>query len=501
MKASPKISKGWIIAGACVVATLAHADWFTAAGVLKKCPPPASSQYSSRAFVGLNPVFTTPKSSYQAPEPTAPFPTVVPPIEEATPSKTKKTAQTPEKNPASTQTAPATQGQNPSAGDVTSLSPTPPGAQKLVSNVFAGTDIREALSEVASSSGVTIIPDDTIKNTLVYMEFKNEPIDSAIRKLALLSGAYVKQQAPGVYLVSQGTPESGLFRMFAETQTFFTQNSSATAVQAMLPPNYKPYVQFDLKTNHVSVTAPSELLPKIVSDIHSIDKPPRQFVVEALVTEMDETGSLTSGFSWNWKNFAVGTDLSLNYTQASSTDVARLMALIGSGKATLRANPRVTAFEGQESSLTIGQETYFSILSGNVTFPTAQIQLIKTGVTLDFTGYIGDDGTITLNLAPEVSDAVISVDGNPTTNVRRVSTMVRIKPGETIAIGGLVQEVTNKSSSKVPVLGNIPILGELFTQRTNSTSKKEVVILITPHFSDLGAPTTGIDSPRPVPQP
>jgi type II secretory pathway component GspD/PulD (secretin) len=159
----------------------------------------------------------------------------------------------------------------------------------------------------------------------------------------------------------------------------------------------------------------------------------------------------------------------------------------------------VNAFEGVESNLTIGQETYFSILTGNVNFPTAQIQLIKTGVTLNFTGYIGDDGTITLNLAPEVSDAIVSVNGNPTTNVRRVSTMVRIKPGETIAIGGLVQETTSFSKTKVPLLGDIPIIGELFSQRTNSTVKKEVLILITPYLTDSGVPAKGIDSNRKLP--
>jgi type II secretory pathway component GspD/PulD (secretin) len=399
------------------------------------------------------------------------------------------------------QTASGTQIQPPKPPPAQPTAQQQSSGQKLISNVFAGTDIREALSEVASTANVTIIPDDSIKNTLVYMEFRNEPVDSAIRKLALLSGAYVKEQSPGVYLISQATPESGLFRMFSETQSFFTRNTSATAIQAMLPSAYKPFVSFDLKSNHISVTAPSELLPQILGDLRSLDKAPRQFVVEALVTEMDDTGSLNTSFSWNWKNFGVGNDLSLNYTQASQQDVATLIALIGKGKATLRANPRVTAFEGTQTSLTIGQETYFSILSGNVTFPTAQIQLIKTGVTLDFTGYIDDDGTITLNLSPEVSDAVVSVNGNPTTNVRRVSTMVRVKPGDTIAIGGLVQEISSYSTTKVPFLGYIPLIGELFTQRNNTTSKKEVVILITPHFSDSGVGQTGIDSARPAPRP
>jgi type II secretory pathway component HofQ len=75
-----------------------------------------------------------------------------------------------------------------------------------------------------------------------------------------------------------------------------------------------------------------------------------------------------------------------------------------------------------------------------------------------------------------------------------------MRPGETIAIGGLVQEITSYSSTKVPVLGYIPLIGELFTQRTNTTSKKDVVILITPHFTDEGTGTTGQDSARPAPK-
>jgi type II secretory pathway component GspD/PulD (secretin) len=377
--------------------------------------------------------------------------------------------------------------------------PTNAAGQKLVSNVFAGTDIKEAFSEIASSAGVTVIPDESIKTTLVYMEFRNEPVESAILKLAMLSGAYVKEKSPGVFLVSQATPESGLFREFSETKLYLPKNQSAATLQSLLPQSYRSYVQVDVKTNHISISAPSQLLDRIYADLDKMDSPSRQFVVEALVTEMDGTNAANTGFSWSWKNFAVGSDLSLQYTQAAQSDIATVKALITSGKATLRANPRVNAFEGQEANLTIGQETYFSILTGNVNFPTAQIQLIKTGVTLNFTGYIGDDGTITLNLAPEVSDAIVSVNGNPTTNVRRVSTMVRVKPGETIAIGGLVQESTSYSKSRIPLLGDLPVIGELFTQRNNSTVKKEVLILITPYLTDTGAAPKGIDSNRKLP--
>jgi len=375
----------------------------------------------------------------------------------------------------------------------------PPQKSGLINNVFSGTDIREAFAEVAAAAGVTIIPDDSIKQTTVSIEFKNEPLESAIDKLALTTGAYWKKRADGIYLITQGTPESSLFREFSETANYTPQNETAASLQLLLPANYKAYVQADPKSNLITVTAPSQLLPRILADLVKIDAPVRQFVVEALVTELTNEGTNDFGFSWSWKNFALGDDLGLSYAKAGFADVAKLKALIVSRKATLRANPRLTAFEGRESTLTVGQETYFSILTGNVQFPTAQIQLIKTGVTLNFTGYIAADNTITLNLSPEVSDAVVSVNGNPTTNVRRVSTMVRVKPGETIAIGGLVQETSNHTINRIPILSSIPLIGELFKTRSDDNKRTEVIILITPHLSEGGAGSLGIDSGRPKP--
>ena len=383
----------------------------------------------------------------------------------------------------------------------TAPAPQQPNQKGLVSNVFAGTDIREALSDVASAAGVTIIPDDSIKESLVYMEFRNEPVESAIDKLALSVGAFWKKKSDGVYLFSKATPDASQFREFAQTVNYMPQNEPASSIIALLPADYKLYVQSDLKPNLITVTAPEQLVPRILADLQKIDAPLRQFVVEALVTEIDNAGDKDFGFSWSWQHFASDGNLNLSYSTANFSDIATLKALISSHKATLRANPRLTAFEGREATMSVGQETYFSILTGNIQFPTAQIQLIKTGVTLTFTGYIAQDGTITLDLQPEVSDAIVSVNGNPTTNVRRAETMVRVKPGETIAIGGLIQESTSRDTTKVPILGNIPLLGELFTQRTTNTQRSEVIILITPRLTDDGAGERGTDSNRRLPPP
>jgi type II secretory pathway component GspD/PulD (secretin) len=456
-----------------LVPTSVSADWFEFGGVVKEAfgtPDVLERPLRVAVQYGLKAVPQQAKSATQG-NPATPTPV---------PQTTPVPAQTPPPQP-----APQPQA----------------GASKVINNVFAGTDIREAISEVASAAGITIIPDESIKATPIYIEFRNEPIDSAIQKLALLVGAFVKEREDGVYLLSQANPDSSLFREFSATRNYVPQNLSAPTLQALLPPNYKPFVQADAKSNLITVTAPEQLLPHIIRDIQTIDAPPRQFVVEALVAELTNDNGRDFGFSWSWKNFAVGDDLGLSYARAGFDDVAKLKALITTNQATLRANPRLTAFEGRESNLIVGQETYYSLLTGNIQYPTAQIQLIKTGVTLNFTGYISEDGSITLNLAPEVSDAVVNVNGNPTTNVRRVSTMVRVRPGETIAIGGLIQQTTSHNTSRVPILGNIPLLGELFTQRTNTSHRSEVIILITPRMTDEGVGTKGLDSDRKLPPP
>lgn len=360
------------------------------------------------------------------------------------------------------------------------------GDSARITNVYLGSDIREVFADIAGAAKVAIVVDDSIKPTPVFIEFENEPLESAIAKTSLLAGAFWKKRGNGVYLVSLGTPEAPLFREFAKVQTYRPRSMPAESIAALISPAYRAFVATDKIGNVISVTAPDEMAAVILADIKAIDMPSRQFVVEALVTEVTSGEGEDFGFSWSWKNFAVGDNLTLNYSKANFADIAKLKMLIETRKASLRANPKMTAFEGKESILAVGQDTYFSILSGNVNFPTAQIQLIKTGVTLKFTGFIDDDGTITLDLEPEVSDAVVTVAGNPTTNVRRVSTSVRVKSGETIAIGGLVQESKSTRIIGVPILSQIPLIGELFKQRVRDDKKTEVIILITPRITEQG---------------
>lgn len=352
-----------------------------------------------------------------------------------------------------------------------------PGA---VTNSFSGEDIHSAINQVGLAAGVTIVADDSIKDQAITIDFKNDPIDSAIGKLAMMVGAYWKQQAPGFYIISKATPDASMFTRFAETKIYVVKNQNAATIQALLSPSYKAYVSVDPKTNQIGVCAPKQLLEKILGDIEQADKPGRQISIEAMVTEITVDDATQTGFSWAKAHTTFGTDLSLTYTQAAVSDLVKVDAAISNHKMTLRADPHLIATAGQEASVNVGQDTYYSLLSGSTIYPTSQIQLIHTGVILKFTAIVGDDGMITMQLDPSVSDSVVSVNGNPTSNIRTASTRITVKSGQTIVIAGLMQETGSKQTVRVPILGYIPLIGEIFTQRTNDRKKVETVFLITP---------------------
>lgn len=357
----------------------------------------------------------------------------------------------------------------------------PPSARRF-SNVFEDAEIKLVLREVGSATGAMIVADSSVKGEGLSIQFNDDSIETALDKLAYSLGLVWKRKGD-MYLVSAGTPDSPLFFEFAQTRAYVPRVEKAESLFALLARPMQAYAQVDKTSNLITVTAPKRQLDAVWKALESCDQPRQQFTVEALVTEMNQEDSASAGFSWNWRNFAQGIDTGLAYSQATSSDVVTMKALIGGKKATLLANPTVLASEGKEASITVGTETYYSIASGNANAPTIQFQKVNTGIVLTVTGFVEEDGTLNLHLQPEVSDAAAPVGGSPTTTVRKADTYVRVRPGEAIALGGLTHVTETNESSKVPVLGDIPLVGSLFRSNQKVKKKTEVVILIVPRLN------------------
>ncbi|MDD4454703.1 MAG: hypothetical protein PHI67_05225 [Candidatus Methanomethylophilaceae archaeon] len=166
---------------------------------------------------------------------------------------------------------------------------------------------------------------------------------------------------------------------------------------------------------------------------------------------------------------------------------AGLRAMESDNKGKILANPSVVALDGQKASIKLTHNyLYQSGLdeSGNPEF-TEQ----ETGPTLDITPIVGRDGFVTLKLKISTGEIVKFRDSGisevPETTKREVDTQIRVRNGELFVIGGLFQENKTKGVTRVPILGYIPLIGELFKSKTDKHSKSEMAFIVMPHILDV----------------
>jgi type IV pilus assembly protein PilQ len=115
---------------------------------------------------------------------------------------------------------------------------------------------------------------------------------------------------------------------------------------------------------------------------------------------------------------------------------------------------------------------------------TSSIKFLDTGIHLIFRPYIGDDGWMRLEVHPEDSSATANGFDNtqPAKQTTQVTTNIMVKDGHTIVIGGLFRDTSTITKSQVPFLGDLPLVGPLFRNQTDSTQRQEIIILLTPHI-------------------
>jgi type II secretory pathway component GspD/PulD (secretin) len=247
-----------------------------------------------------------------------------------------------------------------------------------------------------------------------------------------------------------------------------------------------------------------ENIQKIRQMLTDVDIKPAQVLIEVTVMKAELEENLEYGIDWNSVDGiqvnkstqqsglmqdgfagAVGEGGVKGLTVGITIDnlVAHIRALEGITDVTIMANPKILALNKQAGKLIIGrQDGYRSLTNlsdgGN---QTQQVEFLESGTVLEFRPFIGRDGLIRMEIRPEQSTGVIT-DGLPKKTTTEVITNVMVKDGQTIVLGGLFQEETNLTRNQTPLLGEIPILGELFKQVGDKSKRTELVVLITPHI-------------------
>jgi type IV pilus secretin PilQ/predicted competence protein len=160
-----------------------------------------------------------------------------------------------------------------------------------------------------------------------------------------------------------------------------------------------------------------------------------------------------------------------------------LSYLLEDNKAEIIAQPQITTLNNQEASIFMGQQIPINTRdeAGNTV-----TQMVNAGTRLTVTPYVSGDGKIRLSLNPSKETATFTADGTPLIREQSANTNVLVRNGETVVIAGLTSNEKIESEAGIPILKNIPILGNLFKRSKKTANKMDLVIFVTPHIIHSG---------------
>lgn len=193
-------------------------------------------------------------------------------------------------------------------------------------------------------------------------------------------------------------------------------------------------------------------------------------------------GRLVSGQTFG---FAGAPSQGLAFGFIQNNVAAFVDALERTTNASIVSNPRVVALNGEEAKIIVGGRLGYSTVTQNQNTSIEQVNFLETGTQLTFRPYLGDDGWIRMDVHPQNSAGVVDpVSGIPSESTTEITTKILMRDGQTLVLGGLIGESVTTTRDQIPLLGSLPWIGWLFGRTTDAVTRRELVILLTPHILD-----------------
>jgi len=383
-----------------------------------------------------------------------------------------------------------------------------------VNNVWIDVPLTQVFRDISIETGIVIAVGPRVPDPLVSLDAGlGKPLQECLRELVAGQGLFVHEKSKRFYLITSGDPASPGFMEVASSKRLYLKYITAGHLRGSLPRSLQQYVSSGERPNEVLIYAVPEIIKRIMEIIAELDIPRRQVVLEVLVVDLWEDAGEEFGLDWGFTHHddSINTLKGLgifegvaDFTTVAAEKLSKLeftlKALISEKKASIRSRPRVATLNGEKASIDISLDEYFAIVTdiyGATARLRTDLQIIKSGVLLEMTPQIGDNDDITVDVHTVVSD-VASRRNNTTSNSsvtdgdlpvirrREADTRVRVKEGDAIVIGGLVETQQRSDDKRVPILGSIPLVGGLFTSKESTTVKKEVMIFIAPRLVKEG---------------
>jgi len=261
----------------------------------------------------------------------------------------------------------------------------------------------------------------------------------------------------------------------------------------------------DEDSNALNVMTPSKNFERVRQIIAELDQPVPQVLIKVLIAEVTHEDALDLGVEFSALNVGLtgkGSTILTDFDVAADTsglvyklvekDVTAAVRLLQTvGKLDVLSRPYILASDNKEATITVGQEVPF--IRNTRTTETGQtintIEYEDIGIILKVTPHVNPEGLVIMDVSPEISTLTGStVPISETVNAevfakRSAQSRVAIQDGQTIVIGGLMEDRKTENVRSVPILGDIPLLGYLFRRTVTNKSKTELLIFLTPHVA------------------
>jgi type II secretory pathway component GspD/PulD (secretin) len=371
------------------------------------------------------------------------------------------------------------------------------------------TSVTDILDVLAERTQLNIVTSPEVQGRVISIRLSNTPFDEALNLVVRAAGLGYERVGQSILVADPRklATETGLI-----TRVFKLRYADASEVQQMLAP-----ITTDVTANEAGdrlvVRATQSALEEAARVVTQLDERPQQVLLEARLIEVNTRGAQEIGIDWEkitmWSGVITEGDFGVSgagelpedipflpidegsdfYRQAATFRVA-LDALLMDGHARLLSNAKVVTIDGQPAEIFAGETVPVVITSlqspsaGGV-FQTVQLEKIDVGVRLAITPRLCGEGYVTTLVEIEVSQILqfIGPDEDlPWTSTRRACSLVRVRDGEKIYLGGLLSEEERRTVKKVPILGQIPLIGYLFQHHSSEKRELDLVIEITPRI-------------------
>jgi general secretion pathway protein D len=286
-------------------------------------------------------------------------------------------------------------------------------------------------------------------------------------------------------------PKAGKFKPLAldSTKTFNSSGEDDTQGAGAANPNGTGGAStVQSKSRRLILVGAEEDLASATSLLDQTDLAPPQVLIEARVVESSPQLDKNVGVEWNFGQYALtlpgskGVKIGAVSNSGFSFD-ATLNTLVQNGTAKMLAEPKIQVIDGEDASIFIGDTFRYRVLSSitNGGQQVFDVREVPVGIVLLCRPRVNSDGLITLKVNPVVSTitSFFGPERIPQTASREANSTIRVKDGDTVAIGGLIRDEDRQTVTKVPLLGSLPLVGQLFRNNFRSKHRTDVTIFLT----------------------